>query len=272
MNSPSSPQPAFFISHGGGPWPYIPEMKKMFVRTADWLSSLPQTLPEKPKAILSISGHWEENEFTVSSAEKPPMIFDYSGFPDYTYRISYPAPGSPSLAAQVRSLLTEAGIKNQEDPGHGLDHGTFVPLFLMYPQADVPVVSLSLKSSYDPMEHIRMGQALRPLRDLGVLIIGSGLSYHNMRGFGSAGADSVSKQFGAWLEDTVTTRDPKEREQKLLKWEGAPAARQAHPREDHLLPLMVVIGAAAQDLGRVEFVDHVMGVDMASYRFGNFRA
>lgn len=261
-------QPTLFISHGGGPWPYIPEMKSRFQKTAQWLSALPKSLPEKPKAILSISGHWEEKEFTVSSAQNPPMIFDYSGFPEHTYRISYPAPGSPDLAHKVRSLLSQAQIPNQEDRNHGLDHGTFVPLVLMYPLADVPVVSLSLKSSYNPLEHIRMGQALRPLRDEGVLIMGSGLSYHNMRGFGSPTADAVSKQFGAWLEQTVTLRNPIERETRLLHWDEAPAARQAHPREDHLLPLMVVAGASDnQDVGSVDFVDHVMGVDMASYRF-----
>lgn len=262
-----STQPTLFISHGGGPWPYIPEMKRMFAKTAQWLTNLPQTLPEKPKAILSISGHWEEKEFTVSSAKHPPMIFDYSGFPEYTYKISYPAPGSPELARQVQNLLTGSRIENFADSNHGLDHGTFVPLVLMYPQADIPVVSLSLKSNYDPLEHIEMGKALAPLRDQGVLIIGSGLSYHNMRGFGSPGADPVSKQFGAWLEQTVTIPDSQKRQSQLLEWEKAPSARLAHPREDHLLPLMVVAGAAGTDAGKVEFVDHVMGVDMASYRF-----
>ncbi len=261
-------QPTFFISHGGGPWPYIPEMKAMFEKTAQWMSKLPQTLPEKPKAILSISGHWEENQFTVATSAQPPMIFDYSGFPEYTYRISYPAPGAPDLAAQVQSLLSKTGIQSKTDPHHGYDHGTFVPLVLMYPNADVPVLSMSMKSNYDPAEHIRMGEALQPLRDEGVLIIGSGLTYHNMRGFRTPGADSVSKQFGGWLEKVVTLKDPTRREEKLLHWEEAPAARQAHPREDHLLPLMVVAGAAGKDPGQVDFLDHVMGVDMASYRFG----
>ncbi len=260
-------QPTLFISHGGGPWPWIPEMKNMFTRTVDWLENLPKTLPEKPKAILSISGHWEADEFTVSTAKRPPMIYDYGGFPEHTYQISYPAPGSPELAAQVRSLLSKAGIANQEDPGHGFDHGTFVPLYLMYPQADIPVVSLSIKSNYDPLEHIEMGRALQSLREQGVLIIGSGLSYHNMRGFRTPGADQVSKRFGKWLAETVTAENPREREARLLHWEQAPAARDAHPQEDHLIPLMVVEGAAGTDPGHNEFMDHVMGVDMASYRF-----
>lgn len=264
----SAKMPTLFISHGGGPWPYIPEMKKQFQKTAQWLTDLPKTFPEQPKVILSISGHWEENEFTVSTAKNPEMIFDYSGFPDYTYQIKYPAPGSTEVASRVQQLLTEAGIKNQTDATHGFDHGTFVPLVLMYPQANIPVVSMSIKAKYNPLEHLKLGEALKSLRDEGVLIIGSGLSYHNMRGFGSSSADSVSKQFGGWLEKAVTEPNIEKRKQLLQEWEKAPAARQAHPYEDHLIPLMIVAGAAGQDLGKVEFIDHVMGVDMASYRFG----
>ena len=260
--------PTLFISHGGGPWPYIPQMKTQFRKTAQWLSDLPKTLPEKPKYILSISGHWEEPNFTVSSAEHPGMIYDYSGFPEHTYHIKYEALGSKQLAARVRQLLSEANIKNEEDPTHGFDHGTFVPLVLMYPQADIPVVSLSIKANYSPLDHLKMGQALKPLREEGVLIIGSGLSYHNMRGFGTDAAGDVSKQFGQWLASAVTEPDSEKRNQLLLNWEKAPAARQAHPYEDHLVPLMVVSGAAGNDPGYVDFVDHVMGVDMASYRFG----
>jgi aromatic ring-opening dioxygenase catalytic subunit (LigB family) len=261
--------PTLFISHGGGPWPYIPEMRQQFAKTAEWLQGLPGTLPEKPKAIISVSGHWEEDDFTVSTAEKPGMIYDYGGFPDYTYQIKYPAPGSPQVAHRVRELLYNQGIRAKEDPSHGFDHGTFVPLYLMYPEAEVPVVSLSLKSSYDPQEHIRMGEALAPLRDEGVLIIGSGLSYHNLRHFGSPTATPISQQFGKWLGETVEEKDLNLRTRRLLDWEKAPAARLAHPQEDHLLPLMVVAGAAGKDLGKIIFVDHVFGVEMASYEFGS---
>ncbi len=262
-------QPTLFISHGGGPWPYVPEMREQFAKTASWLHELPATLPQKPKAILSISGHWETTEFTVSTAERPSMVYDYSGFPEHTYRIQYPAPGSPALAKRVVDLLTQAGLKNKEDKTRGFDHGTFVPLALMYPDADIPVVSMSIRSNYDPLEHIKLGEALQALRDEGILIIGSGLSYHNMRGFGSAGANEVSKRFGQWLGATVAEADIGLRSQKLQTWATAPAARQAHPREDHLIPLMAVAGAAGQDRGRTALVDHAFGVDMASYRFGD---
>ena len=261
-------QPTFFISHGGGPWPYVPAMKAQFIKSVDWLSAFPKLLSEKPKAILSISGHWEEKEFTVSSAVHPPMIYDYSGFPANTYQVNYSAPGSPEIAARVQELLTKAGIKNQNNPTRGFDHGTFVPLSLMYPNADIPVVSMSIKNNYDPKEHLEMGKALEPLREEGVLIIGSGLTYHNMRGFGSAGAGAVSQQFGQWLENAISNHDIKERSELLENWEQAPAARLAHPEEDHLIPLMSVVGAAGNDLGKVAFVDHAMNVDMATYQFG----
>src|SRR3989338_3182164 len=260
--------PTFFISHGGGPWPYVPEMKTQFQKPAQWLQQLPQTLSETPKAILSISGHWEESAFTVSTTAAPEMIFDYTGFPSHTYQIKYPVMGHPTIANDVLNLLSKAGIENHSDPNHGIDHGTFVPLVMMYPNANIPVVSMSIKQNYDTEEHLQAGRALESLRSQGVLIIGSGLSYHNMRGFGSAGATAVSKNFGAWLESTVTEKDIQQRSEKLRSLALAPSAREAHPYEDHLVPLMIVAGAAGQDLGHAEFVDHVMGVDMASYRFG----
>lgn len=259
--------PVFFLSHGGGPWPYVEDLKKKFEKSADAFSRLPATLPCQPKAILVISGHWEEDVFTVATAERPGMEYDYSGFPEHTYHIKYPAPGSPALAARVRALLGQAGIPSNEDPKRGFDHGTFVPLVLMYPAADIPVVTLSMKSTYDPLEHIRLGEALAPLRDEGILIVGSGLTYHNMRGFGSAGAAGVSAQFEEYLHQAIAASEPAVRTERLVHWEQAPAARQAHPREDHLIPLMVVAGAAGTSVGQRIVVDKVWEVAMASYRF-----
>jgi aromatic ring-opening dioxygenase catalytic subunit (LigB family) len=258
--------PTYFLSHGGGPWPWVPEMNQAFTRTAAWLKSLPSQFPETPRALLSISGHWEEKSFTVSTAAKPPMIYDYFGFPDHTYKIQYPAPGNPAVAERVSELLIAAGLPQAQDAGHGLDHGTFVPMALMFPKADMPVVSLSLNANYDPAMHLALGHALAPLRKEGVLIVGSGLSYHNLRAFGSAGADAISKNFNRWLNDALA--DPANREKKLLEWEKAPDARLAHPQEDHLLPGFVAAGAAAREPGKLEFTDHVFGVEMNSYRFG----
>jgi len=260
--------PTMFISHGGGPWPWIDEMRREFARTAAWLAALPKTLPEQPVAILSVSGHWEEHDFTVSSAAQPPMIYDYYNFPPHTYQIKYGAQGSPAVAARVSELLGNAGIAHRVDASRGFDHGTFVPLGVMYPHADVPVVSMSLRANLDAREHLRMGAALQPLRDEGVLIIGSGLSYHNLRMLRrSPTAGPVSGQFEAWLTEAVEQPDAHERDERLAHWEQAPAARLAHPREEHLIPLMVAAGAAGANRGRRVFRDTVWDVSMASYQF-----
>ena len=260
--------PVYFLSHGGGPWPYVEGMRQQLANTEREFRALPERLPAKPKAVLVITGHWEADEFTVSSAEYPPMVYDYYGFPAHTYHIKYPAPGSPHLASRVKTLLSNAGFSAKEDSGRGFDHGTFVPLALMYPNADVPIVMLSLKSGYNPQEHICVGQALQPLRDEGVLIIGSGLTYHNMKGFGREESTPIAEAFENYLNNAIEQGDAKVRNDMLAKWEAAPDARLAHPREDHLIPLMVVAGAAGNDKGRPVFIDHVMKVPMASYEFG----
>lgn len=260
--------PVFFVSHGGGPWPWMEDRMRMFARTAAEFRALPQRLPQRPRAVLVITGHWEAPQFMVSTSERPPMDYDYYGFPEHTYSIQYPAPGSPAVAARVRELLEAAGIPCGEDPQRGFDHGTFVPLSLMYPDASVPVVLLSMKSGYDAAEHLRVGAALQPLRDEGVLVLGSGLTYHNMRGFGQDASTPVAEEFEAWLNQAISHPDPAQRNAMLARWERAPHARLAHPREDHLIPLMVAAGAAGDDRGRQLFVDHVMKVAMASYEFG----
>lgn len=261
--------PTLFISHGGGPWPYVDAMKAQFAITARELSQLPQSLPAKPEAVLVISGHWQEDVFSVATARHPPMEYDYYGFPEHTYHIQYPAPGAPTLAARVRELLGKAGIDSAEDAMRGYDHGTFVPLGLMYPQADVPIAMLSLKADYDAAEHILAGQALQRLRDEGILIIGSGLTYHNMQGFGRPESMALSQAFERYLYDAITQPNAAMRLEKLKHWETAPAARLVHPREDHLLPLMVAAGAAGEDAGRRLFIDKAMHAAMASYRFGH---
>ncbi len=260
--------PTFFLSHGGGPWPFMEERRAQYAKTAQEFKRIPQLLPARPKAALVITGHWEADEFTVSTSPHPPMVYDYYGFPEHTYHLKYPAPGEPALAAKVKALLSQAGVNCREDGNQGFDHGTFVPLGLMYPDADLPIVLLSLKSSYDPAEHLKVGQALTSLRDEGILIIGSGLTYHNMRGFGRAESRPVSFEFEAYLNEAVSQADSARRNAMLTEWEKAPGARLAHPREDHLIPLMVAAGAADRDSGRRLFVDDVMNVAMASYEFG----
>ena len=264
----SARMPVLFLSHGGGPWPWVEGMREAFAVSAREFAKLPQLLPERPRAILVISGHWEESEFTLATASHPPTIYDYSGFPPHTYQLKYPAPGAPELATHVLHLLRAAGIDAREDPSRGFDHGVFVPMHLMYPDADVPVLMLSMKAGYDPAEHLRLGRALAPLRDEGVLILGSGLTYHNMRGFGRSESTAPAAAFEAFLNEAISAPGRERREAMLEGWERAPAARLAHPREDHLVPLFVVAGAAGDDPGRRVFADYAMDVTMASYAFG----
>jgi aromatic ring-opening dioxygenase catalytic subunit (LigB family) len=196
------------------------------------------------------------------------MIYDYGGFPPHTYQIQYPAPGSPALAAQVKALLNGAGHVAELDHQRGLDHGTFSALFPVFPQADVPIVQLSLKHNLDPLTHVQIGRALAPLRQQGVLIVGSGLSYHNLRQFGASGG-VASHQFDGWLRQTMALA-PAERLAQLLAWDKAPSARQAHPREEHLLPLMVALGAAEQEAAATVYHEEKFFGAMAvsSFRFG----
>jgi aromatic ring-opening dioxygenase catalytic subunit (LigB family) len=263
-------QPVLFVPHGGGPcffmeWTNGP--RDTWDRTAEFLRSIEGSLPEKPKALLVISAHWEEEVPTVMTSAKPPLYFDYSGFPPHTYELTWPAPGSPELAAKVRALLEKAGIPSKEDAARGFDHGVFVPLKVAFPDAPYPTVQLSLRAGLDPKDHIAIGKALAPLRDEGVLIIGSGMSYHNMRGFFGGGGGPDSEKFDTWVVDAVE-KSPRDREVALAAWEKAPSARAVHPREEHLIPLMVAAGAAGDDPGKRVFRDTPLGLAISAVRFG----
>jgi aromatic ring-opening dioxygenase catalytic subunit (LigB family) len=257
--------PALFISHGGGPWPWMGDMKELYKTTVNELLKVGKTY--RPKAILIITAHWETSEFTLSTSPKPEMIYDYGGFPSHTYQIKYDAPGAPDVAARVQKLLSENGIKVNTDANRGFDHGTFVPLYCMYPEADIPVVQLSIKINYSPADHYRLGEMLKPLRDEGILIVGSGLTYHNLRNFFNQKGAPASEVFEDWLFKAVAS-DKESRKEKILHWDSAPAARDSHPREDHLVPLFVIAGAAGDDQGKRLFSDQVFGIKMGSYQFG----
>lgn len=262
-------QPAIFLPHGGGPCFFMdwPTGRDPWLRMGDFLRHLLQSLPERPKAILVVSGHWEEGAFTVNSGESPPLLFDYYGFPAHTYQLRYPAPGAPGLARRVRQLLGDAGLPSQENDSRGFDHGVFVPFLLVDPDARIPVLQVSLQQELDPGLHIAAGRALAGLRDEGVLIVGSGMSFHNMRGFGG-GFEAASERFDNWLNDAVCEPDPQRRAEVLGRWAQAPDARACHPREEHLLPLMVVAGAAAGDRGRRIFRDRIPNVTVSAFQFG----
>ncbi len=237
-------------------------------KMGDYLRGLAAEVGQTPKALLIISGHWETQRPTLNVAAQPGMLFDYYGFPEHTYRLSYPAPGAPDLAPRVQALLADAGFASDTDAERGYDHGVFVPLMLSYPGADIPILQLSLLESLDPADHLAIGRALAPLRDEGVLIIGSGMSFHNLRTLRGSAGDAGSEAFDAWLTDAATDPDPTARAAKLAAWEKAPYARDAHPREEHLLPLMVAAGAAGADSGRRTYADHLGGKALSGFQFG----
>ncbi|MFI5307716.1 MAG: DODA-type extradiol aromatic ring-opening family dioxygenase [Polyangiales bacterium] len=262
--------PVVYLPHGGGPWPFV-ELPMWghdeVAALAQYLGTLEQQLGGRPEAVLVISAHWEERVPTLMTAPRPPLYYDYYGFPEESYRITWPAPGAPQLAERVKQLLAAAALPVAVDAERGFDHGTFIPLKLTFPKADVPTLQLSLLHSLDPAAHIALGRALAPLRDEGVLIVGSGMSYHNMRGFGTSQGRSVSEVFDAWLREAATA-EPKQRDGLLAQWESAPAARQAHPREEHLLPLMVVAGAAGTDRGKLGFDGSFGNVRLSAFHYG----
>jgi len=237
---------------------------------AHFLKTLAASLPARPRAILMVSAHWRTaGEFAVTAGEQPELIYDYYGFPEHTYQLTYPAPGAPALATQVETMLTHAGLNSRQDGRRGFDHGMFIPLKLMFPDADIPVVQLALRDDLDPAAHLAAGQALAPLRDEGVLIVGSGMSFHNMRGYGDARFTAPSEAFDDWLTRAVEA-EAQQRHAALSNWGQAPHAHQCHPAgdEEHLIPLLVAAGAAGRDKGRKIYSQQVLKTQLSAYRFG----
>lgn len=261
--------PTYYISHGGGPcfWmEYGPPIGPGgFDRLRDFLADIPNHLQERPKAILLISAHWETDIVSVSTKAAPGMLYDYRGFPAHTYELQHPAPGNPELAARVLDLLASAGIEAKGDATRDYDHGVFVPMKIIDPDASIPIVMVSLRADLDPQFHIDVGHALTPLRDEGVLIIGSGSSFHDLRSYFDGKPGGVAA-FDDWLVQTAL--DPSIREARLADWTSAPSARECHPREEHLLPLMVAAGAAVGDAGHHAYKDVVANKPFSGFAFG----
>ena len=268
MNSESNSLPGsvIYLSHGGGPLPLLGDKghEKM-------IKIIREITPThvKPSAILVISAHWEARKPTITSGANPSLIYDYYGFPKESYEIKYPAPGSPDLANKIFNLLARAGIEATLDDQRGFDHGLFVPLKIMYPSANIPCVQLSLVNSLQPKAHIQMGKALADLRKDNVLIIGSGFSFHNLKEFfapSTQKSQTINESFEHWLIDTCSNRrfTEEEREQRLINWDSAPAARYCHPREEHLLPLHVCYGVASIAAKKV-FEFEIMGKLASAY-------
>ena len=260
--------PVVFLPHGGGPWPFVDlgldeaELRSL----ASYLESLSSLPKAKPRAVLAVSAHWEEAVPTVMTGERPPLFYDYYGFPERAYQLTWPAPGAPDVAARARDLLGTAGFETAEDAARGFDHGTFVPLKLTFPSAEIPTLQLSLKKGLSPGEHLAMGRALAPLRDEGVLIVASGMSYHNMRSFLRGGDRAGAQRFDDWLVETMGLSGA-ERAARLTAWAQAPSAREAHPREEHLIPLMVAAGAGEESPAMHAFNGTMMGFRLSAFHF-----
>jgi aromatic ring-opening dioxygenase catalytic subunit (LigB family) len=251
--------PVLYLPHGGGPMPLLGDPGHQDLIA--FLKQIPEQLG-KPKAILMISAHWESDVAAISTSPNPQMIYDYSGFPPECYAYQYPAAGDPTLAHTVADCLKAHAIDCRLDSGRGYDHGTFVPLMLMYPDADIPVVQLSLLQSLDPAKHIALGEAIASLRAQGVLIIGSGMSFHEL--------DATlehSIAFDDWLTETVVASSVEKAKQRLIHWAAAPAARDCHQREDHLLPLHVCFGAA---MAQTSAAEHVYSGQLFGRRIAGF--
>jgi aromatic ring-opening dioxygenase catalytic subunit (LigB family) len=265
----SARQPSWFIPHGGGPCFF---MDWSPIGPADTWKGMERFLrgllddTPRPRAVLVVSAHWEAPAFTVNTAAQPSLLFDYHGFPEHTYRLQYPAAGDPALATQVHELIAAAGLPAASIDDRGLDHGVFVPMLLIDPAAQIPVVQLSLREGLDPGEHLRAGQALAPLRDNGVLILGSGMSYHDVRALMRGNSAQDAQRFDDWLTAAVTAA-PAQRDAALIDWSRAPSARAAHPREEHLLPLMVAAGAAGAARGARVYSEPIAGNRVSAYRF-----
>ena len=266
----SARMPVLFVPHGAGPCFFMDwNPPDTWQRLAAWLKGVSDTLPARPRAIVLVSGHWLEPEFNLTGDPHPPLIYDYHGFPPHTYELTYPAPGDPALATQITHLLARDGLATRIDGRRGFDHGVFIPLKVMFADADIPVVQLSLRRDLDPAVHIAVGRALTTLRDQGVLVVGSGMSFHNMRGYGDPRFTPISAEFDDWLTTAVESA-PERRDALLADWTQAPHARLCHPpgAEEHLLPLMVAAGAAGDSEGRKVYSEKIMDTTISAFRFG----
>ena len=270
--------PVFFIPHGGGPWPFMHGPEGILPDNDPWkelqnyMQGFDAALGRRPKAVLVISAHWADTEaLTVSTAKQPGMYFDYYGFPPHTYALNYPAHGAPDIAEHVRGVLADSGIETNADAERGYDHGVFIPFMMMYPKADVPIVMMSLDPAMTAERHFTIGKALERLRDEDILIVASGLSYHNMRMFYRRDPAHIEQanRFDAWLKDALETPDTEKRLAQLAAWKDNPDALASHvPDHDHLIPVFVAAGAAGSDAGKLAFHGNFLGKHYSAYRFG----
>lgn len=261
--------PAVYVNHGGGPMPLLGKQPAVADSFRDIAASLP-----RPRAVVIISAHFETSVTTILTAESPGLLFDYNGFAPEAYRFKYPARPDSDVIARIQNLLAKVNIPFRTDTERGMDHGVFVPLMLMYPDADIPVICVSQPSDYNPDSVWALGSALAPLRDEGILVLGSGASFHNFSAFFRRPGDpkkaedvKQSKEWDTWLRETVACA-PAEREKRLREWFHGPHARFAHPEEDHLMPLLAVAAASGSDPGNATREQNMAGLSVSSFVFG----
>ncbi|RDL35692.1 Extradiol aromatic ring-opening dioxygenase [Venustampulla echinocandica] len=271
----ASRAPVVAVCHGGGPMPILNDpghaglIKSMRTRVPEILGL---GTASAPRAIVLVTAHWDERNPTISNGKKHSLYYDYHGFPPETYKLKYDAPGSPEVAAEVYDVLQKAGMNPQTDDQRGWDHGVFVPMLLINPAANIPIIQLSVLSSASPAQHYAMGRALAPLRDTGVAIVGSGMpTLHNLRLMfsGAANDKSVQKRNKEWsdkLTQTVGLESSQERGEMLNGWRDWVGAKEAHPQggEEHFLPLVVCAGAGGDGKAGA-FGDEVMGTKQFTY-------
>lgn len=276
-------QPVLFLSHGGGPSFFL-SSKDMDPGSARFLKGIDKDSPAahylrtmatkenltSHRAILVVSAHWEEPAVTVQTSPSPDLYYDYYGFPPAAYHLHWPASGDPRFAQRTKDLLESRGIQCRTDGRRGYDHGVFVPLLLVFPEPRVPVFQVSLDGSLSPEKHLVLGEALAPLRDEGVLIVGSGFTTH--RGGGPA-HPGYSRKFQSWLHDLLQNPQltPEQRRQTLASCHLDQRVKEAHPRLEHFLPFLVVMAAAGYSPGKVVFSEFVMGSEalLEHYKFDN---
>ncbi len=250
--------PTIFVSHGAPSLLYEPGPAR------DFLSTLGSSLP-RPRAVLCVSAHWTTSTPQITGTPSPSLIYDFGGFSDELYSVTYPAPGDPELAKRVIELLNEHGMAADTDTGRGLDHGAWVPLKLMYPKADIPIIQLSVQPHQSPAHHLVIGQALRHLRDEGVLILASGSATHNLRDFFGRAIDAASPEYVTAFDDWLNNAIESNNRNALLDYlHLGPHAAANHPTPEHFLPLFVALGAG--DTGRTLHRSCTFGViSMAAY-------
>ena len=259
-----------YISHGGGPLPLLGEQShRDMVQGLRTISSQ----IKRPEAIIVISAHWETESVEIINNKAPKILYDFAGFPPEAYSIEYPAPGFPELASEVYNIFKSRDIHSTLNNDKGFDHGLYVPLKIMYPEADIPCLQISLMHSLDPASHIAIGKALAHLRHPNTLLLGSGFSFHNMKAFFSKTTVEIEQKnlaFEKWLISVCSsaTLDERQRMNELINWQKAPSARFCHPREEHLLPLHVCYGAA-QSAAHQTFSWEIMNKKVSGFLWDN---